>query len=56
MSDKEKLGKQLREKPGGVEKPLSPWGVPFTDVREALPETKPMPRDQKKKGDRSDKG
>ena len=37
----------------GVEKPVSLWGAPFTEVVAALLKTKPMSKEEKEQEDRS---
>jgi len=39
--------KEPKEKRSAVEKPVSLWGAPFTEVVAALLKTKPMPKDKK---------
>lgn len=47
--DNKKAPKESKEKRSAVEKPVSLWGAPFTEVLSALLKTKPMPKEKKTK-------
>jgi len=47
--DNKNAPQEPKEKRSAVEKPVSLWGAPFTEVLGALLKTKPMPKEEIKK-------
>jgi hypothetical protein len=50
MTTKSKKKDTVNTDKSGAEKPVSLWGASFTEVLAALLKTKPMPKEEKKKG------
>jgi len=52
--DNKNASKEPKEKRSAVEKPVSLWGAPFTEVLSALLKTKPIPKEKTKNKARGD--